>query len=80
MAGAPNADNGKKFIDWLLRRETEAILAKADSRQIPLRGDVTVPKGGVTLGGIKAMEVDIGAVSDTLNKIAPVVRDILDKK
>ncbi|TET33448.1 MAG: extracellular solute-binding protein [Planctomycetota bacterium] len=80
MAGAPNADNGKKLIDWLLRRETEAILAKADSRQIPLREGVTVPEDGVTLGDIKAMKVDISAVSDTLNKIAPVVRDILDKK
>ncbi len=39
IRGAPNRDNAVKFIEWLLRRETEELLAKGPSRQIPVRGD-----------------------------------------
>jgi iron(III) transport system substrate-binding protein len=80
MDGAPNTGNAKKFIDWLLSKKTEAILAKARSRQIPLRKDVPVPEDGVTLGDIKAMTTDIEKISEHIGKVAPLVREILDKK
>jgi iron(III) transport system substrate-binding protein len=36
IKGCPNPEAGKKLIDYLLRPEVEAKLAKAESRQIPL--------------------------------------------
>jgi len=39
VKGAPNAARGRAFLDWLLRRETEEMLAKGPSRQMPVRGD-----------------------------------------
>ena len=45
IAGGPNVDNGKKFIDYLLRAETEAALARSEAAQIPLRSDVVLPDG-----------------------------------
>ncbi len=43
MAGAPHSDNGKKLIDFLLRPETEARLARMASAQIPLHPGVERP-------------------------------------
>ncbi|MHC4664291.1 MAG: extracellular solute-binding protein [Planctomycetota bacterium] len=79
MAGAPNTENAKKFIDWLLRKETEAILAAAESRQIPLRPDVKVPSDGFTLGDIKAMDVDVSRISEALTEISKAVNRLLTK-
>jgi iron(III) transport system substrate-binding protein len=36
IAGAPHAELGKKLIDYLLSKETEAKLARSDAAQIPL--------------------------------------------
>jgi len=43
IKGAPNAGNGKKLIEWLLRPEIEERLAKARSAQIPVRPGVPTP-------------------------------------
>ncbi len=43
VAGGPHAEEGRKLIDFLLSRETEAALAKAASAQIPLRGGIDGP-------------------------------------
>ena len=60
MAGAPNPDAGRRFIDWVLRPEIEADLAESRTMQIPVRADVPrpahVPNFGP--GGRKAMQVD----------------------
>lgn len=37
IRGAPHAAEGRRFLDWLLRSETEQILAAGPSRQFPLR-------------------------------------------
>ncbi len=43
IKGAPHAANGKRLIDWLLRPEVEARLARSRSAQIPVRPGVPVP-------------------------------------
>ena len=43
IKGAPHPEAGKKLIDWLLRPEIEARLAKSASAQIPVRPGVPVP-------------------------------------
>lgn len=43
VRGAPNADWGRKLIDFVLSREVEARLAASGSGQVPLRPDVEHP-------------------------------------
>ena len=57
VKGAPHGSNARNFIDWLLRPETETMLSKGPSRQMPVRG------GG--MGEIRRMKVDWGKVTDS---------------
>jgi len=43
IKGGPNAINGKRLIEWLLRPEIEALLARSATAQIPVRPGVEVP-------------------------------------
>ena len=58
IAGGPHPETGRKFIDYLLRPETEKALAVSEAAQIPLRRGVPVPEGVTLLDQIKAMEVN----------------------
>ena len=49
IKGSPNPAGGKKLIDYLLRPEVEAKLAKAASRQIPLNPNVKAEALGAPL-------------------------------
>lgn len=64
IKGGPNPEAAKKFIDFLLSREVEEMLAFSDAGQIPLRADVRRPPHVPTLDRIKAMEVDYEKVAD----------------
>ena len=63
VKGAPRGTAARKFIDFLLRPETEALLAASRSRQMPVRDGVTLPEGVTPLSRIRAMEVDWEAVA-----------------
>src|SRR5436309_3091393 len=56
-AAAPHAENGKRFIEFLLSAPIEAELAKS-AAQMPLRPGVPVPSGVKRVEEIKAMTVD----------------------
>ncbi len=58
VKGAPRAEQGRKFIDFLLRAETEARLAKGRSRQMPVRAGVETPEVEPRLASLRAMKVD----------------------
>jgi len=72
IAGGPNGENGKKFIDYLLRAETEAAMARSEAAQMPLRSDVELPDGFPfkSVAQLKAMSVDYGALADKLEEIS----------
>jgi iron(III) transport system substrate-binding protein len=68
IAGAPHAENGRRFIDFLLTAQVEEELAKS-AAQMPLRPGVSVPPGVKRVEEIKAMAVDyekLGARIETL--------------
>ena len=44
VKGGPNPENAKKFVDFLLRKETERKLAHGPSVQIPVRPGIETPK------------------------------------
>lgn len=68
IKGGPDQENAKRLIDKILLRETEALLAAADSAQIPLREGVPGPKDAevLTLGSFKQMDWDITKTGESL--------------
>ncbi len=62
IKGGPNPANAQKLIDYILRRETEAMLAKGRSAQIPVRDGIARPTGLKGLDAMKVMPVDWNAV------------------
>ncbi|HEB53597.1 MAG TPA: extracellular solute-binding protein [bacterium] len=44
IAGGPDQEHGKRLIDRILARDTEALLAAAESAQIPLRDGIPGPR------------------------------------
>lgn len=68
IANSPNSENGKKFIDYLLGTETEAVLARSEAAQMPLRSDVELPDNFPfkSVTQIKAMSINYGALAEKL--------------
>lgn len=67
LQGAPHRDAAERFVAWLLRPETEALLAAATSRQIPLLAGSTPPPGvGMPGRDFQALVVDWDAVASAL--------------
>jgi iron(III) transport system substrate-binding protein len=66
LKGAPNLANAKLLVDFLLSKEVEELLARADSAQIPTRADVPRPEHVPSLADLKIMAVDWAAVGAAL--------------
>jgi iron(III) transport system substrate-binding protein len=70
IAGAPHADNGRKFIDYLLTPEVEQALAESDAAQMPVRKGVKVPPNIRPLDEIKPMQVDYEKLAAQLEELS----------
>ncbi len=71
---APHPQRGKQLIDYLLSKESEAKLAKADCAQIPLHEGVTAPKALKPLSEIKVMPVNFEKVAEKMIEIQPYLK------
>lgn len=76
VKGGPNQDNAKKFVDFLLKPETEKMLAAGPSAQIPVRPGIEVPEEALKhfimdLGKIRSFnsKIDWGKVADKLDEV-----------
>jgi len=59
IAGAPNADGGRKLIDYLLSEAVERHLAESEAAQVPLRAGLPAPSWlGRPLSELRTMTVD----------------------
>ena len=74
IAQAPHADLGKKLIDYLLSKETEAKLARSDAAQIPLHSGVEGPPELKGIDSIMTMQVNYAEVAATLQAIQPFLK------
>ena len=74
IAGAPHRDLGKKLIDYLLSKQTEAKLARSDAAQIPLHSDVEGPSELRPIDKIKTMEVNYAELATKLQAIQPFLK------
>jgi iron(III) transport system substrate-binding protein len=70
IANGPNAEGGRRFIDYLLSPETERMLAESDAAQIPLRAGVKVPPHIRTLDKLHPMKVDYGKLAAKLDELS----------
>ncbi len=70
IANGPNPDAGRRFIDYLLRPETEKALAESEAAQMPLRSGVPIPQGMVSIDHLKPMAVNYAALADLLEDLS----------
>jgi iron(III) transport system substrate-binding protein len=66
VAGAPHPETARRFIEYLLRPETEQELAESEAAQIPVRPGVSVPEHVASLQDLKPMKVDYTELAELL--------------
>ena len=74
IAGAPHPDLGKKLVDYLLSKETEARLARSDAAQIPLHAGVEGPPELRPLDQVRTMQLDYKEIAGKLQAIQPFLK------
>ncbi len=70
IAGAPHPEAARRFIDYLLRPETEKALAESEAAQIPVRPGVSAPEHVSSLQELKPMDVDYAALAELLETLS----------
>ncbi len=72
IKNAPHAENGKKFIDFMLRPETEVALSKVPS-QIPLRPELSMSTEYPypPFERLRGMSVDYNELAELHDKLVP---------
>jgi iron(III) transport system substrate-binding protein len=70
IAGGPHPDAGRRFIDYLLRPETEKALAESEAAQIPLRPGVAVPDTVPSLERLRPMAVNYTTLAGLLETLS----------
>ena len=58
IKGAPNLDNAKKWYDWALTPEAQALAAQANAFQIPSNKNAPIPEAAPKLAEIKLINYD----------------------
>lgn len=62
LAAAPHPQAARRFVDWVLRPEIEAELARSRSAQVPVRASVPRPAHVVDGRAFRVMDVDLNAL------------------
>ncbi len=72
IADGPNPEAGKQVIDYLLKAQTEAALARGEAAQMPLRADVDLPEAFRfrSVAKLSTMAVDYGKLADKLDELS----------
>ena len=63
IKGAPHGENGKRFIDFMLKPEIEQALAEGEAAQMPLRPGVPLPPHVTPVEKIKPMPLNYGTLA-----------------
>ena len=77
VQSAPNPEAARALIDYLLRPETEAALARMRSIQIPLHPGVEIPENVPVLDGMKVMPAPFAEAAALLPQAAAFVQQQL---
>jgi len=74
IKGGPHPENARRFVDYLLSKETERKLASADCAQIPLHSGVETASYVPRIETLKLMRVDIAGVAQKMEAIQPYLK------
>jgi iron(III) transport system substrate-binding protein len=77
IAAAPHPDDAKQMIDYLLSTDVEAMLAKSEAVQIPLRGSVAGPPNLPRIDAFKSMTLDYAKVAARVEDVTQRLQNIL---
>ncbi len=77
IKGAPNPEEGKRLIDFLLSLETEAKLARSESCQIPVRETVSSPSNVPRLQDIRWMPIHPVNVAEQMEASSSWLKEVL---
>jgi len=78
IKNAHHSDNGKKLMDYLLSKETEAKLAKSCA-QMPLHKGVEIPKNIKSLDSIIPMKINYDNTSQKVEEIQMYLKEWAEK-
>ncbi len=59
VKGAPDAVEGKKFLDWMMTPKAQSLLASLKAYQLPLNADATVDPRTPKLTSVKVIDYDL---------------------
>ena len=76
IKNSSNSKNAQKLVDYILRPETERILANSRAAQIPLRTTMEIPGKVMDLKRNKTMVVDYGKVTEKMDSAAILLKEI----
>jgi iron(III) transport system substrate-binding protein len=77
IANAPNADQGRKLIDYLLSADVEQQLAQSEAVQIPLHAGVPGPKHIPAIDTFKPMTLDFAKAASRVEDVTARLATIL---
>jgi iron(III) transport system substrate-binding protein len=77
VAGAPHPEEAKRMIDYLLSHDVEAMLAKSEAVQIPLRASVPGPANLPRIDAFKPMTLDYGKAAARVEDVTGRLQTIL---
>lgn len=75
VAGAPNADNGKAFLDFMLSAEAQAIVAEQGRR--PVRSDVASNPALLPLAEVNSVGYDAAWAADNRERLVDAWKDMV---
>ena len=78
VRGAPNPEAGRRFLDYLLRPETELLLAGLPSRQLPLHDGMKdrLPDRVQAQAAVKQMAVDYRRLPEERSAVDRFLREV----
>jgi len=79
IKNGPNAENGKKLIDYLLSEEVESALAFGESAQMPLRKGIKKPASIPDISEIRVMDINYYRVADNMERAAKFCQELFVK-
>lgn len=75
VKGAPHPEHAKQLMAYLLKPETEALLVRGPSAQIPLNTRSTASARVETPSSVRAMDVDFAAVAEEWSSVYEFLRE-----
>jgi iron(III) transport system substrate-binding protein len=75
IRNGPHPEAARQFIDFLVSREAEELLAKCGSGQMPVRPGVPAPSDVPALPSLKAMPVDWEKVTDKTEDVSRLMSE-----